>query len=120
MMLNQIMESKKGYRISVLFYMQDTKQIDLNVMDIPNWLFEFILTNKINLDCYSLDSSIAQLYPLSYTWSFDINKSNNIIFEVKRKDIKGFASTIPWGKCKLNCSYVWNELNHPELLGGFI
>ena len=115
----KIEESTEGTQMAVWFYQKETKLAHQFSIFIPDWLLSYMLVSKINLDCYALCSEIASVYPIRYTWEPVLGEKVIIKLKVQKKDVEGYASTIPWPKCKFRCMYDLQEINDPNSISDF-
>lgn len=119
--LEKMNNSEKYLIYTISFYNNVDGKIYPQEKIIPDWLLSFVLLYKGNMDCFGLDESIYNKYPIQYIWYSDWRDSATTVrFEVWKRDLQKNSNIIEPMKCMFFCKYEGEEINTPDKIGEFI
>ena len=98
-------------------YKNDDKKIYPFPQTFPNWLLDFALAFKKNLDCCGVNNKVFEQYPYKYQWESQprgFALQDEVKFIVCKRKRQRIVDN-----CRMKCLYEFEEINCPEKLSDF-
>jgi len=115
--IKKTQENSLGPRLIIWMYKNDDKKIYPFPQTFPNWLLDFALAFKKNLDCCGVNNKVFEQYPYKYQWESQ-PRGFALQDEVKFRVCKRKRQRIV-DNCRMKCLYEFEEINCPEKLSDF-